>query len=1148
MKNLSITLIAIFSIFSSIIAQKKVDLNVDKTQFLIVENNPDKIVVSSTIKEIDFKIVKNQSDTYSSIHIPSFVTNHQKGRPDLPTLNKLIDIPYGSSVQVNVISFVEEEIILSANQLNRISPAQPSISKSVDVSKVPFYLNENLYATDAFIEPSLAKVVPLGKMRGHQLGRLELCPFKYNPVTGVLKVYSELTIEVVFNGADHALTKQIHQKNKSSHFNSSFGKLINSSQHQQKDMLTTYPIKYVIVADPSFQAALQPLVEWKTKKGFTVIEAYTNDPAVGNTTASIKSYLQGLYNAGTATDPAPSYLLIVGDVAQVPSFSGTTGNHVSDLFYCEYDGGGDFYPELYYGRFSATNVAQVTNMVDKTLEYEKYLFADPSFLEHAVMISGVDASMAPTYGNGQINYGNTYYTNSAHNIISHTYLYPASGNSSAQILQDANNGSCLINYTAHGYSAGWGDPSFTCTDVYNMTNDHKTALMIGNCCQSNKFDDPECFGEALLRVQNKGAIGYIGGSNNTYWNEDYWWAVGAGSISVNPVYSPTDLGVYDRTWHDNGEPYSEWHVTNAQMMVGGNLAVTQAGGSEEYYYEIYHLMGDPSLMTYFGIPSAMNVSHMSAVPVGTSTLTVMAEQDAYVAISMNGILLDAQLTDPSGAVTLSFPAFSSLGSADLVITKQNRQPYIGSVQVINTNAPFVAYDSHVNLDATGNNNGLVDYGELIEMDVTLSNFGMMDANGVTAQLLSSNPNITIVDDSDVWGTISASASQMISNAFSVSIANDITDLETINYEIVVSDNNSNSWTSYFSMIAHAPSLEIGELTVDDASGNNNGRIEAGETVNFLLPSNNNGSSSCTSLTGTLTCSSSYVTITNSSVSFGTLAANTNDVGSFEVIVDQSTPFGELLEFTYLLEDGAYSQTITFTEVSGLFSEDFETGDYNQFNWNLISSFPWSIDQNEVYEGLYSSVSANISDNQTSTMEIDIDVLSAGEISFMKKVSSESNYDFLKFYIDGQLQGEWSGEVNWSAETFSVAAGQHTFTWVYYKDASVSDGADAAWVDYILFPPMNSTVELKENLSFSDLTIFPNPTSGITTIEFNSLIDSKVNVLLYDSKGSLVAIEKENINIGSNNRTIDLSAVSQGLYLLTISDGFNSVSRQLMVKN
>ena len=42
---------------------------------------------------------------------------------------------------------------------------------------------------------------------------------------------------------------------------------------------------------------------------------------------------------------------------------------------------------------------------------------------------------------------------------------------------------------------------------------------------------PVCFGEGLLRANNKGAVGYIGGSNNTYWDEDFWWAVGNGSIS-----------------------------------------------------------------------------------------------------------------------------------------------------------------------------------------------------------------------------------------------------------------------------------------------------------------------------------------------------------------------------------------------------------------------------------------------------------------------------------------------------------------------------------------------------------------------------------------------------------------------------------------
>jgi len=1140
------SLLLVLCLSINIFAQK-IDLTADKTSFSVLDLSSNKISVKASINELNFSIVKANANSFSAISINEYVTNHKIGSPDLPTLNKLIDIPYGASIEINILSKTEQLIDLSAELINQISPAQPSISKGLDASLAPFVLDETVYSSNSFISPEIAKVVSLGTMRGHKLGRLEFCPFQYNPVINVLKVISEIEFEINFIGADHVLTNEIHSQFNSIDFNTSFNSLLNIKVNQNKDMLTTYPVKYVIVSDPSFQAALQPLVEWKTKKGFTVIEAYTNDPAVGNTTTSIKTYLQNLYNAGTINDPAPSYLLIVGDVAQVPSFSGVTGNHVSDLYYCEYDGSGDFYPELYYGRFPASTVSECVNMVDKTLEYEQYLFPNPSFLGNAVMISGVDASMAPTYGNGQINYGTDYYINPAHFLASQTYLYPASGSSGSQILQDVNNGACFVNYTAHGYGQGWADPSFTCTDVYNMTNEHKTPLMIGNCCQSNMFDIPECFGEALLRVPNKGAIGYIGGSNNTYWNEDYWWAVGSGSISANPIYNPSNLAAYDRTFHENGEAYADWHITNAQMMLAGNLAVTQAGGSEDYYYEIYHLMGDPSLMTYFGVPSAMSVTHMSAVPIGTSSLNVVAEPDAYVAISMNGVLLDAQLTNASGSVNLSFNSMSSVGTADVVVTKQNKQPYIGAVQIISTNAPFVAYDNHVNIDATGNNDGLVDYGELIVMDVTLSNFGLLDASSVTAQLTSSNPNITLVDDNDNWGTILANSSETVTGAFSVSIANNISDLEIINYEITVTDNNSNSWISYFTMTAHAPVLEIGDLTVDDVLGNNNGRIEAGETVNFLLPSNNNGTSACNSLTGTLTSSSSYVSITTSSVPFGSLAANTADVGSFEIVVDPNTPFGEPLEFTYNLDDGPYIESFTFTEVAGIFSEDFETGDYNLYNWNVISSNPWSIDPNEVYEGAFSSISANINDNQLSTMEIDVDVIADGEISFMKKVSSESNYDYLKFYIDGQLQGEWSGEVTWSAETFSVNAGQHTFSWIYSKDASVSDGSDAAWVDYILFPPMNNTVDLQNQDLFSKFNIYPNPSSGLFNLALNSNFKSDVTVALYDTKGKLVKLKSEHINTGSNFIEFNANNLAEGLYLINLTDGKNSISRQIIIR-
>ena len=58
--------------------------------------------------------------------------------------------------------------------------------------------------------------------------------------------------------------------------------------------------------------------------------------------------------------------------------------------------------------------------------------------------------------------------------------------------------------------------------------------MMGNCCLSSKFDT-RLFWRKYTSEANKGAVGYIGGSNNTYWDEDYWWGVGYETVVVNPL-------------------------------------------------------------------------------------------------------------------------------------------------------------------------------------------------------------------------------------------------------------------------------------------------------------------------------------------------------------------------------------------------------------------------------------------------------------------------------------------------------------------------------------------------------------------------------------------------------------------------------------
>ena len=73
------------------------------------------------------------------------------------------------------------------------------------------------------------------------------------------------------------------------------------------------------------------------------------------------------------------------------------------------------------------------------------------------------------------------------------------------------------------------------------------------------------------------------------------------------------------------------------------------------------------------------------------------------------------------------------------------------------------------------------------------------------------------------------------------------------------------------------------------------------------------------------------------------------------------------------------------------------------------------------------------------------------ISFALSVSSERNYDWLRFYVDGVQQERWSGVVAWTTADIALSLSGGTayeFKWAYTKDVSVDSGADAAWVDDI----------------------------------------------------------------------------------------------------
>lgn len=1037
-------------------AETTIPLTPDDDAIRLLQSSDQGLVVSYVFSRIDWVDMQTERGVMTHISIPGLSHSTRLGDPKLPVSRRIISVPLGAEVTVEDLRYEMREIPLRDHGTEfPLMPAQPSVPKNLSPSDIPFEFNPAAYAVEGYGDRPVATVEELGILRGLRLFLLVVEPVKYDPATQKLAVYNNIEVEVTFDGGALVETERLRSRTWSPYFESLYRHaVLNYGPPDGKEDLTRYPVKYVVISDPMFESQLQPFIEWKTMKGFDVIVGYVGDPAVGSTTNSIKDYIQGLYDAATPDDPAPSFVLFVGDVAQIPAWNGTTGGHVTDLHYVTLEGS-DYMPEIYHGRFSANTPAELQPQIDKTLEYERYEMPDPGFLGEAVMIAGVDYNFAEVWANGQINYGTTYYFNEAHGIVSHTYLYPESGGHAGDIINDVSNGVGYANYTAHGYEYGWGNPGFGISDIQGLDNSSQYPTVVGNCCLTNAFNVQNCFGEAWLRADGKGGIGYIGATNSSYWNEDYWWGVGAGGITQYPTYEETGPGTYDGMFHDHGEPFPDWYTTQFAFNMAGCLAVIEGGSNAvNYYWEIYTLMGDPSLSTYFSVPTTNVVSYPGEIKIGDTSMDITAEPWSYVGLSRDGELCAASLVDETGHATLEFQTFTSTGEADLVITRQNREPIMATVTVAPAEGPVVILTSAEFDDTSGGNgNGCAEFGEQLLFDLTVQNAGSETAYGVDVRLSTTDQYTTVTDSVEQYGDIAAGEQAMVPNGFEAAIDPNIPNNHVVTMQVTIIDNAAHEWNNEFTFTAYAPLIDISSIAVNDSSGNGDGALDPDESATLELELLNDGGASLENVSAVLSSTDPYITIDDDTETVGSIGSGQTTPVFYDVTVDAATPAGHFVSFSLAVAGDNYALTDSFSLPVGLFCEDFESGDFSSFPWVMGGNAPWTITQNDVYEGSFCAKSGDIGDQQTSDISVSLDVIGDGAISFFYKVSSEANFDYLRFYIDGVLQDQWSGNVDWTEATYSVASGSHTFLWRYRKDQSVSEGSDCAWLDNILFPPI-----------------------------------------------------------------------------------------------
>jgi hypothetical protein len=151
-------------------------------------------------------------------------------------------------------------------------------------------------------------------------------------------------------------------------------------------------------------------------------------------------------------------------------------------------------------------------------------------------------------------------------------------------------------------------------------------------------------------------------------------------------------------------------------------------------------------------------------------------------------------------------------------------------------------------------------------------------------------------------------------------------------------------------------------------------------------------------------------------------------------------------------------TLTARFRARAFSDGFESGGFTALPWSHLSDTPWLVQSNTVALGQYAARSGAIANNESSSLVLSINT-SSGFASFDYKVSSETNWDWLEFYINDVLQQRWSGEVGWATYAFAVPAGPNSLLWRYVKDSVATTGLDAAFIDNLDLPLATSSLRL-----------------------------------------------------------------------------------------
>ena len=981
----------------------------------------------------------------TKITIPGGVPILEKGSPELPIITRSIQIPDLAKMELKVLSSNFIDILVQD-----IAPSKGNLTRDINIQNVP-YEKGTQYQEDSFFPNKISRMRDPYIIRTERGQTVVFQPIQYNPVRNILRVYTNIILEISQVGIS-SVNPLVRYPNR------------NSGVREMEEIYKQHFINYasttnryepldedgsmLIICYEPFIDAMQPFIDWKTRKGQRTELVSLSD--IGDNADAIKSYVEEYYY-----EYGLNFLLLVGDIAQIPSprFSeGAGSNSPSDTYY-GFIPTGDYYPDVFVGRFSAENIGHVTTMVNRTIEYERYPDLDGTWYKEA-------AGFASDQGPGDDGeYDDEHMDIIRQKLLDYTYVevdqvYDPSG-SVADGEVAINEGLSVINYTGHGSSNSWGNGCpMNNTNVNSLTNSGMFPWIWSVACVNGEFHLGTCFAETWLRATNSdgsptGAVATLMSTVNQGWNPPM-----DGQDEMNNIFVESYSNNIKRTF--GGLSY------NGCMEMNDNYG--SQGNVETLYWTTF---GDPSFVVRSDTPQEIIAVHDNIMIIGGSQFSVQTNSnESVLALSRDGILLGVATADADGLCVVDLDEPVNIpGTIDIVITSYNHVPYETEINVIAPDGSYMLLDGFTLSQGTDES---IIFTEIGELTTIIENVGTENSGSITATLISQTDNVNILNTVIEIEPV-GSGETITVGPFNFEVAINTADQDDVIFHLNIQD-DENSWEYPINITVNAPAFQLASSFIFDGA---NGSLDPGESATLQLVLENIGSAPLQYPTFSAYENDEYLTL-------GELTSDNAyywDVGtsvilSTNITVSDIAPFGHSaitwVNIGILNSDYEFLFPIPLTV--GMLMENFETIDFSGHDWQLAGQSDWYIQDDEVHDGNYAARSGDIGNSQFSEISVEYNVMNPGSISFAAKVSSEQGnsgtiYDYLTFYIDGEQMTLLGGELDWNEYSFMVGAGQHTFRWVYEKDTAGSSGDDCAWIDRIIFPP-GSIPPL--NIDFGDL--------------------------------------------------------------------------------